>query len=61
MPIHDWQFWVVTLATLAAALYLVRGLLPRRWRLRSPGRQRTTLTIEGRPRDRTSDRTSDRP
>lgn len=29
-PIHDWQFWVVTLIALAAAWYLVRKFIPSR-------------------------------
>lgn len=29
MPWHDWQFWIVTLATLGAAALLLRQFLPR--------------------------------
>jgi hypothetical protein len=28
LPVHDWQFWVVTLIALCAALYLLRSILP---------------------------------
>jgi uncharacterized membrane protein YwzB len=27
-PIHDWQFWVATLVFLAAAWWLLKGILP---------------------------------
>lgn len=44
MPWTDWQFWLVTLAALLAAGWLLRGLLPfKRWR-RARGRK-TALTI----------------
>ncbi len=49
-PIHDWQFWVVTALALAAAAWLVRGLI--RFALHTrKGKappKRATLTIEGR-------------
>lgn len=49
MPVGDWQFWVVTAAALAAALYLLREVLPPRM---SPFRRRrgksASLTISGR-------------
>ncbi len=59
MPWNDWQFWIVTLAALAAAGAVVRPLLPRRSKGpacpgcgpepdRGAGR-RATLTIGGQP------------
>lgn len=48
-PVHDWQFWVGTVAFAAASWYVARSL----WRAR-PGRRRrgrsATLTVEGRRR-----------
>ncbi len=47
MPWHDWQFWVVTAAAIAAGAWLARGA----WRKLSPrGRaraneRRATLTV----------------
>lgn len=41
MPWSDWQFWVVSVSALGAALIFVRTLLPRR--KRKP--KRTSLTI----------------
>jgi hypothetical protein len=29
MPIHDWQFWVVTAAAIVCAINLVRQMIPR--------------------------------
>ncbi|MBK7403764.1 MAG: hypothetical protein IPJ41_03795 [Phycisphaerales bacterium] len=51
LPISDWQFWVVTLIALAAAAWIVRKLLPRRWSRRSKtaAAKRATLTVGGRP------------
>lgn len=44
MPLDDWQFWAVSAAALAAATWLLRGLLPfKRWR-NAKGRK-ATLTI----------------
>jgi hypothetical protein len=51
MPWNDWQFWVVTACTLAAAGYLLRGVLPmvsRRARQRRNER-RASLTISAKP------------
>jgi len=42
-PFDDWQFWVTTIAALAAAIMILRALLPRS---RRKG-QRTQLTIGG--------------
>lgn len=50
LPLHDWQFWVVTLAVLAALAYLVwqvvGAIRARRGRAR-----RATLTVGGKPVD----------
>lgn len=46
-PVHDWQFWVVTLLALVAAAYLLRGLLPGAKKRKRAKRGRTTLTIDG--------------
>lgn len=43
MPIHDWQFWVVTIVSLAALLMLRRVLMPRK------KGKKTTLTVGGQP------------
>ena len=55
-PIHNWQFWVVTLLALFAVLWMLRGLLPipilgRKLRDRKKGRSRVNLTIRGRAKD----------
>jgi hypothetical protein len=47
MPSDDWQFWVVTVAAVLAAMFLARGLIPRRWR-RARGGTKVTLTVRGR-------------
>jgi hypothetical protein len=47
MPSDDWQFWIVTAAAAMALGYLLRGLIPRRWR-RGSGGTKVTLTIRGR-------------
>jgi hypothetical protein len=49
VPIHDWQFWAVTAAALAALAYVLREVLPAKW---SPFKSRrkgksASLTIEG--------------
>jgi hypothetical protein len=46
MPVHDWQFWVVTLAAILAGAWLLRGVIPGLKKKRPPGK-RTTLTIGG--------------
>ncbi len=47
VPIHDWQFWAVTVIAIAAGAFLLRPL----WRkARGSGKQRrATLTIGGKP------------
>jgi len=42
MPLGDWQFWIVSLAALAALWFILRPLLPKR----RPG-TRTSLTVKG--------------
>lgn len=45
MPWGDWQFWIVTLAMLAALLVLARCVRPL-WRLgRKPPSKRAALTV----------------
>jgi len=49
VPIHDWQFWIVSALALCAVLYILRVVLPVGWnplRRKQPG-VRTTLTISG--------------
>jgi len=50
LPVHDWQFWVVTALALVAALTTARKLLPARWRPwgRKPRGRGATLTVGGR-------------
>lgn len=49
IPVHDWQFWVVTLICVVAAWFLFRDVLPvpflRRARKRRKGEKRASLTI----------------
>jgi hypothetical protein len=40
-PIHDWQFWIATLAAAASVWFLLRPLIP------SKRKRRTSLTVEG--------------
>jgi hypothetical protein len=54
MPLHDWQFWVVTIAAAVGLWFAFRPLFPkRRGKPRRDGRPatgastRATLTIEG--------------
>ncbi|MFM9958494.1 MAG: hypothetical protein ACKVZJ_10480 [Phycisphaerales bacterium] len=48
LPVHDWQFWVVTLLVLAAAVYLVWQVVGA-VRARRGRARRATLTVGGRP------------
>ncbi len=48
LPVHDWQFWVVTALAGAALLFIVRNLVPARWWRRKPRGKAASLTIEGR-------------
>jgi len=49
VPVHDWQFWVVTTGAVIAAVFIVRAAIPEKYR---PGRRRrgkaANLTIGGR-------------
>ena len=44
-PVHDWQFWVATLAALGALWFLLRPLLPSK--RKRAAKRRTSLTVEG--------------
>ncbi|MEE2907817.1 MAG: hypothetical protein VX527_08285 [Planctomycetota bacterium] len=62
MPIHDWQFWVVTAFALGAAIVMLRPILSRVTRRGAQRRAtRASLTIEGRQvnRSRGSSTTDD--
>lgn len=55
-PIHDWQFWVVTLIFLAAAAWLLKGVLPvpfltKRAKAKKQTK-RVTITVEGKTPDK---------
>ncbi|MBX3355039.1 MAG: hypothetical protein KF724_05005 [Phycisphaeraceae bacterium] len=54
LPVGDWQFWLVTLLAIGAAIAIVRPLLPSRGRKATcPGcsadapKRTTPLTIDG--------------
>ncbi len=54
LPVHDWQFWIVSALSLAALLYLLREVLPARlspFASRRRGRA-TTLTVKGKTREK---------
>jgi hypothetical protein len=51
MPVHDWQFWVVSAIALAAVTYLVRRILPAGVLGKAKRGTRTSLTIGGRAVD----------
>lgn len=53
VPVDDWQFWVVSALVLIAALWIARGLLPGR-RKNKAQQRRATLTIGGKPVERSS-------
>lgn len=50
-PIHDWQFWVVTIIFLAALAWLLKGVLPIPYlSKRAKAKKQTkhvTITVEG--------------
>ena len=49
MPVHDWQFWVVTALALIAAVYIIRAAIPEKYRPGKRGRGKpTNLTVGGR-------------
>jgi len=50
-PVHDWQFWVVTVAAVIALAVVLRAVLPAKvnpFRGKKRG-QSATLTVGGRP------------
>ena len=51
LPIDDWQFWVVSILAVIAAIVVARMILPPQLlpkRLRpSRGQKRATLTVDG--------------
>jgi hypothetical protein len=51
LPIHDWQFWVVTLIALFALWFVLRRALPARLGGRKSKGVKTTLTIAGKAPD----------
>lgn len=55
-PISDWQFWAVTLIALAAAAWLLKGVLPipyltKRAKAKKQTK-RVSLTVEGKSPDK---------
>lgn len=46
MPLGDWQFWVVTIAAIACAAWLIRMLRPKKNRS-----VKTTLTVSAKKHD----------
>jgi len=42
LPLHDWQFWVTTVAAIIALYFVARTVLPRKKTMK-----RTNLTIGG--------------
>ncbi|MFZ4575851.1 MAG: hypothetical protein ACOYN0_15770 [Phycisphaerales bacterium] len=47
--LSDWQFWVVTIAAVAALLYMVRGALPPGVFGKKAKGKAATLTVLGKP------------
>lgn len=58
LPVHDWQFWVVTLVLLVGVAWMLRGVLPVPWlsrrHTRARSTKRVTLTIEGKTQDKSA-------
>jgi hypothetical protein len=51
MPVHDWQFWVVSAIALVALVYLLRRVVPAGFLgTKKPG-TKTSLTIGGKAID----------
>ncbi len=52
LPLHDWQFWVVSAIALCAAAYIVATVTPKRWRFwsRRAGAS-VSLTVGGKAVD----------
>jgi hypothetical protein len=50
-PIHDWQFWVVTIVFLCALAWLLKGVIPIPWlSKRAKAKKQTkrvSITVEG--------------
>jgi hypothetical protein len=50
-PIHDWQFWVVTIVALGALAWMLKGVLPIPWLSKrakvKKQSKRVTITVEG--------------
>ncbi|MBL8746702.1 MAG: hypothetical protein JNK58_10150 [Phycisphaerae bacterium] len=51
-PVHDWQFWAVTVVFLAAVLWVGRGLLPGSAARRRRRGRRAMLTLGGKAIDK---------
>lgn len=51
MPIHDWQFWVVTAIAACALWFVARRALPARLRGTKRRGVKATLTIDGKTPD----------
>ncbi|MFN5943626.1 MAG: hypothetical protein ACK5ZG_12055 [Phycisphaerae bacterium] len=47
MPVHDWQFWVVTAIALVALVYLLRRVVPAGLLGKKKPGTKTSLTIGG--------------
>jgi hypothetical protein len=50
-PIHDWQFWIVTIVFVAALAWLLKGVIPIPWlSKRAKAKKQTkrvSITVEG--------------
>ncbi len=52
-PVHDWQFWVVTLIFIAAIAWMARGFLPGSKSRKARGKStRVSLTVGGKSPDK---------
>lgn len=47
MPVHDWQFWVVTVIAVGALAYLLRRVVPAGLLGKKKPGTKTSLTIGG--------------
>jgi len=52
VPVHDWQFWVVTGAAVVALWYLLRSILPPSLGGRRRNSVSARLTIDGKAREK---------
>lgn len=51
-PVHDWQFWVVTVFFIGAIAWLARGFLPGSKARKARGKStRVSLTVGGKSPD----------